>query len=151
MSNADSGSGSCHHQSGAFSVWTRIFALASVLLFCFSVSVGAQEKPTSLSDARAAIEANFKTAEGKAYDAALGKEFQQKYLDTLRECKKTANGDLSGFWVLMRLDEDGAVKEVLLSPATKFASCARDALLKEKFLAPPRPAYWVGIYLQLSH
>lgn len=130
---------------------TKLLAVASVLFSTFSISVGAQEKPTSLSDARNAIEANLKTAEGKAYDAALGKEFQQKYLGALRECKKVANGDLSSSWVLLRLDKDGTVKEVLLSPATKFASCARDALLEGKFGAPPHAAYWVGIYLQLSH
>lgn len=132
-------------------MWTKSFAVANLLLFCFSVSVGAQEKPTSLSDARNAIEANLKTAEGKAYDAALGKEFQQKYLDTLRECKKVANGDLSSFRILIRLDKDGSMKEILLRPAKKVGSCARDALLKGKFGAPSRPEYWVGIYLQLSH
>jgi len=132
-------------------VWTKLLAVANLLFLWFSVSAGAQEKPTSLSDARNAIEANLKTAEGKAYDAALGKEFQQKYLDTVRECKKVAHGDLSSFWILVQLDKDGSVKEVLLHPATKFGSCARDALLKGKFGAPPRPAYWVGIYLQLSH
>ncbi len=124
-----------------------------VLSFLFGplVTYDAREKPTSLSEARNAVEANLKTPEGKAYDAQLGKEFQQKYLGTLRECKKTANGDFSSFWILMKLDKDGTVKEVLLSPATKLGSCAREALLKGTFGPPPRAAYWVSIYLQLSH
>ncbi len=102
----------------------------------------ADDKPTSLSDARAAVEANLRTPEGKAYDQQLGKEFPQKYLDTI---------DLADFWMLIKLDKSGAVKEVLLSPATKMAACARETLLKGSFSPPPRPAYWVSIYMKLAH
>ena len=132
-------------------VRTRLLVFVNLALFSLYLSAYAQEKPTNLSEARDAIEANLKTAEGKAYDAQLGKEFPEKYLSTLRECKKAADGDLSSFWILAKLDKDGVVKEVLLSKTTKFASCARDALLKGKFGAPPRAGYWVGIYLNLSH
>ena len=126
-------------------------ALVLALLLGLCLSSGAQEKPTSLSDARNAVEANLKTAQGRAYDAQIGKDFQQKYLGTLRECKKTIGSDLSSFWILMKLDNGGVVKELLLSPTTKLGSCAREALLKGKFSPPPHPAYWVSIYLQLGH
>jgi hypothetical protein len=75
----------------------------------------------------------------------LGKEFPQKYLDTMKRCKQSAGNDLADFWMLIKLDKSGAVKEVLLSPATKMAVCAREALLKGSFSPPPRPAYWVSI------
>src|SRR5258708_3650182 len=109
----------------------------------------ADDKPTSLSDARAAVEANLRTPEGKAYDQQLGKEFPQKYLDTMKQCKQSAGNDLADFWMLIKPDKNGAVKEVLLSPATKIAVCAREALLKGSF--SPRPAYWVIIYMKLAN
>lgn len=126
--------------------------VSAISLFLFAASSClTQEKPTSLSDARSAVEANLRTNEGKAFDEQTGKEFQQKYLGALRDCKKSANGDATSFWILMKLDRDGSVKEVLLSPTTKLGSCAREALLKGKFGVPPRPAYWVSIYLELHH
>ena len=111
--------------------------------------VTCQEKPTSLADARDAVEANLRTPEGKAYDEQLGKEFQEKHLSTLRDCKKST-GDLSNFWILLRLEKSGAVKEVLLSPTTKLGSCTRETLLRASFTPPPRPDYWVSVYLQLK-
>ncbi len=111
----------------------------------------AGDKSTSLSDARAAVEANLCTAEGKAFDEQLGTEFVQKHLGALRECKQTAGDDLRSFWILLKLDKDGSVQEVLLSPETKLGACARAALLKDKFSFPPRPAYWVSVYLKLTH
>lgn len=106
---------------------------------------------TSLSQAQAAIDASLGTAEGKAFDDLMGKEFVDKHMGTLRQCKASARGDMTNFWMLVKLDRDGSVKELLLHPTTKLGTCARDAYLKDKFLAPPRPDYWVGIYLQLSH
>ncbi len=63
----------------------------------------------------------------------------------MKQCKQSAGNDLADFWMLIKLDKSGAVKEVLLSPATKMAVCAREALLKGSFSPPPRPAYWVSI------
>lgn len=48
---------------------------ALLFLVMGSIQVLADDKPTSLSDARAAVEANLRTPEGKAYDQQLGKEF----------------------------------------------------------------------------
>jgi hypothetical protein len=53
--------------------------------------------------------------------------------------------------MLIELDKGGAVKEVLLSSATKMAACARDALRKGSFSPPPHPAYGVSIYMNLAH
>lgn len=110
----------------------------------------AGDKPTSLSDAKAAIEANLRTSEGKAFDDRLGTEFMQKHLASLRQCKASTGENPENFWMLMRLGKDGAVQEILLYPTTKLGSCARDAYLKETFLPPPKPDYWVGVYLNLK-
>ena len=126
----------------------RYFCLLAALAATATVATS-QEKPTSLADARDAVETNLRTPEGKAYDEQLGKEFQEKHISTLRDCKKST-GDLSNFWILLRLEKSGAVKEVLLSPTTKFGSCTREVLLKASFAPPPKPDYWVSIYLQLK-
>lgn len=128
-------------------------AASVVLLLCVlgSWHAAADEKPTSLSDANAAIEANLRTPEGKAYDERLGNEFMQKYMGTMRQCKQAAGNDLGSFWMLLKLDKDGAIKEVLLHPETAMGGCARKTLLKDRFSPPPRPAYWVGIYLKITH
>ena len=125
------------------------FVVLAVALIC-----GQQGFPddmaTSLADARAAVEANLKTPDGKAYDERLGKEFTEKHLTTMKKCKETAGKDLESFWMLMKLDKEGAVKEVLLHPTTKMGTCARETLLKATFSPPPRPAYWVSIYMKLT-
>ena len=110
----------------------------------------AQDKPTSLSDPQAAVEANLRTPEGKAYDEKLGTEFVQSHLGAIRQCKQNTGDDLRNFWILLKLEKDGAVKEVLLYPATKVGTCAREALLKDRFAPPPRPAYWISVYMKMS-
>jgi hypothetical protein len=120
------------------------FVVLTQLLF-------AEDKPTSLSEARSAVDANLRTPEGKKYDEEMGSEFVQKHLAPLRQCKQTAGDDLRNFWILLKLDRDGATKEVLLYPETKLGICARAALLKETFPSPPRSGYWVSIYMQRTH
>jgi hypothetical protein len=130
----------------------EIICLCFLLLWRMSGSTAfADDKPTSLSDARAAVEANLRTPEGKAYDERLSKEFMEKHLPTMRQCKQSAGNDLESFWMLMKLDKDGAVKEVLLHSTTKLGTCARETLLKSAFSPPPRPAYWVSVYMKLTH
>lgn len=128
-----------------------ICVLVFLLAIASAASLHAEDKPTSLSDARNAVEANLRTPEGKKYDEQLGTEFVQKHMGPLRECKQSSGGDLRNFWILVKLDRDGTTKEVLLYPETKLGTCARAALLKETFAPPPRAAYWVSIYMQLSH
>lgn len=128
----------------------KSLVFAALLLCLLGSWLSADDKPTSLSDARAAIDANLKTPEGKAYDQKLGQEFQEKYLGTMKQCKQSAGNDLDSFWMLLKLDKDGAVREVLLYPTTGMGACARKTLLKDRFSAPPRPDYWVGIYMKIT-
>ena len=129
----------------------RTTAWTLILLLSFITVARAEDKPTSLRDAQVAVEANLRTPEGKAYDEQMGKEFPQKYLGTMRQCKQSAGDDLRSFWMLMKLAQDGAVSEVLLYPSTKIGTCAREALLKGKFSPPPKPAYWVSVYMKLTN
>ena len=128
-----------------------ISTLIPVLALIGAATLRADDKPTSLADARTAVEANLKTPEGKAYDGKLGKEFMEKHLSTMKQCQQSAGSDLESFWILMKLDKDGAVKEVLLHPATKLGACARETLLKSAFSPPPKPAYWVSVYMKITH
>jgi hypothetical protein len=111
----------------------------------------ADETPTSIDDARTQVEANLRTTDGKAYDAKLGAEFTQKHSDTARLCKKSAVDDTENFWMLLKLGANGKVTEVLLNPTTKLGACARETLLLDSFSPPPRPAYWVGVYMKMPN
>jgi len=111
----------------------------------------ADETPTNIDDARTQVEANLRTPEGKAYDARLGAEFTQKHSDTARLCKKSADDDTENFWMLLKLGANGKVTEVLLYPTTKLGACARETLLRDSFSPPPRPAYWVGVYMKIPN
>lgn len=113
-------------------------------------SVKAEGASTSLTEAQAAIEANLRSAEGRAYEDKLGREFVQKHLPTLKGCKQDARQQES-FWFLLKLDKDGAVKEILLHPVTALGECARPSVLGSRFSAPPAPEWWVGVYLKLAH
>jgi hypothetical protein len=109
---------------------------------------GPKDAPTSLAEARASIEANLSTAEGKAYEEKLGGEFVTRHLQTLKSCKQDAGRQES--LVSAQGGKDGTVKEVLLHPATALGECARPTVLGSRFSAPPRPAWWVGVYLKLT-
>lgn len=128
---------------------TRISSILVVILCSLAIAQG-EDKPTSLSDAQAAVEANLKTSEGKAYEDKMGNEFPDKYRGTMRQCKQSAGDDLRSFWMLMKLGQDGAVNEVLLYPSTKLGLCMRETLLTGKFSPPPHPAYWESVYLKLK-
>jgi hypothetical protein len=127
----------------------EVFCLALLLLGAYAAI--SEDKPTSLADARSAVESNLSTPEGKAFDQQMGAEFVTKHLGPLRQCKQTASDDLRSFWILVKLNKDGTTSEILLNPETKLGTCARAALLRDKFLSPPRPAYWVSVYMKLAH
>lgn len=127
-----------------------VFAVGTLLVVA-RVMVSAQEKPTGLRDARAAVEENMSTAAGKKYDEEFGNEFGQKHLGPLRQCKQSDGSDLTSFWMLFKLDKDGSVREVLLYPETKLGLCARESLVKDRFATvPPRAGYWVSVYMKLK-
>jgi hypothetical protein len=130
---------------------TILAFMVGTLFVVAAVMVSAQDKPTSLRDARAAVEANMSTGAGKTYDEQFGAEFGQKYLGPLRQCKQSDGSDLTSFWMLFKLDKDGSVREMLLYPETKLGLCARESLAKDRFATvPPRTGYWVSVYMKLK-
>jgi hypothetical protein len=104
--------------------------LCLALLLFGAGAARSEEKSTSLPDARAAVEKNLSTPEGKKFDEQLGSDFVSKHLGPLRQCKQTADDDLRSFWILIKLNPDGTAGEVLLYPETKLGICARETLLK---------------------
>jgi hypothetical protein len=130
----------------------RLLALFNVtLLLLYSLPIHADEKPTPISAAASAVDANMKTPEGKAYDAQFGKDFVKKYPPIIKACKEKAEGDARSFDLLVRIEKDGTVKEVLQHPATKVSQCFREAILKDTFSPPPKPAHWVDIHMDVKH
>lgn len=130
--------------------------MKSCALLCATIVLAATpsfaaNKATNLSEAQSAVEANLKTSGGKAFDERVGKEFVEKHMTPLRQCKAPSGNDMTNFWLLLKLDKDGGVEEVLQHPQTKLATCARPDYLKDKFIPPPHPDYWVAIYLKLSN
>src|SRR5262249_26071611 len=125
----------------------RAAALAWVAATSVAAGTG---RPTSLAEAQAAIEANLRTREGKAYDEKLGAEFLEQPRRTLQQCRESDRGKPESFWMLLKLDASGSVEELLLHPTTAVGECARPALLASKFSPPPRGGYWVGVYLKFQ-
>jgi hypothetical protein len=122
------------------------------LLLVLATSLAlADDKPTSLQLARAAAEANMRTPSGKAYYERLGTELVQKHKATIKSCKESAAGDLGSFWMFMKFDRDGTVREVLLDPRTKVGACARAALLNARFSPPPRASFWAAVNMKMAH
>jgi predicted outer membrane protein len=69
-----------------------------IAFICLHVtSLVAGDKPTSFSDAQAAIDANLRTSEGKAFDERMGNDFVEKHMAPLRACKQAAGGDFTSF------------------------------------------------------
>jgi len=124
--------------------------LRIALMLALVATLGGQNKPTSISAATAAAKANLNTPEGKAYDQKFEAEFMPKHFATLGQCRETVASDRRSFWIFLKLDKDGTATEVLVSPSTKLGTCAQKALLKDKFPAPPHPAYWAGMFIQLA-
>ncbi len=129
----------------------RFLKTAAALLCVGALLVAAEDKPTSIAAAAAAVEANMKTRAGKAYDAQFGREFGEKYAGVMKQCKDKAGGDARSFDLLVRVEKDGSVKEILLYPPTKISRCLRETLLKDSFSAPPHPAHWVDIHMIIGH
>jgi hypothetical protein len=124
-------------------------AMSLALLLTTHETVSADDKPTPITGAAAAVEANMKTPEGKKYDDQIGTELGNRYSPVMKACKEKAEGDFRSFDVLVSVNSGGTVKEVLLYPPTKISQCLREAVLKDKFPPPPKPSHWVNIHMDI--
>jgi hypothetical protein len=124
-----------------------LWALLSWVAYCLS----ADKK--QLEAALAAVEANLKTPAGKQYDAQLGKEFMDRYLPGLKQCKQglPAGTKIDSFEMFMKIKSSGQVAEVLVYPESQFAGCTRTRLRSGNFSVPPHDDYWVNVHIQMKH
>jgi hypothetical protein len=76
-----------------------IVAVAILCAMALNLAAGSDQKPSTISDARAAIEKNMSTPLGKAYDKQLGQDLMQHYADSMRHCKQTAGEAEESFWI----------------------------------------------------
>ena len=128
----------------------RAFLLA---VFLALASTGFAAGKKQIAAALAAVDANLKTPAGKQYDDLIGKEFPEKYLPSLRQCKQAlpAGTTIDTFDMFLGLDAGGKVQEALVYPETQFTGCARTALLAGKFSNPPHEDYWINIHVQSKY
>ena len=75
------------------------------MLLCLAALCSAVDRK-QFADAIAAVDANLKTPAGKQYEAKFGQEFSDKYMSSMRECKKSV-GELANFDMFIRLKADG--------------------------------------------
>jgi len=128
----------------------RLSAVLAVLLSLAALCLAADKK--QMEAALSAVETNLKTSAGKQYDDLIGKEFPEKFLPSVRQCKQSLppGATIDPFDMFLKLNSDGKVQEVLVYPETQFAGCLRTALLAGKFSSPPHGDYWINIHMQLK-
>ena len=122
----------------------------AVVLILLCTAALARDKGTTLEDAKAAVKGNTASPQGIAFDGKIGKEFGDKYSQTMFRCVKAAGDDLENFTFYFRLAKDGTVVEVLEDRNTKVSECVRKELVKAKFSSPPRPDYWLDLQMTLK-
>ena len=129
---------------------SRCFALVATCLLA-SVCFAADKK--KLLDATAAVDANLKTAAGKQYDEALGKDFGPKYSSSVKPCLQAAPAATRSdpFDLLLKLSADGKVEEGLVYPDTQVSICVRSAFGSAQFSPPPHNDYWINIHMEFKH
>jgi hypothetical protein len=125
--------------------------LMVTLVSAFSISFAADKK--QLEAALTAVEANLKAPAGKQYDESIGKEFPEKYLPRIKQCKQSlpADSSIDPFDLFVRVKSDGKIQEVLVYPETQLSNCARTALVDGKLSNPPHDDYWISIHMQPKH
>ena len=132
---------------------SRSILFAFLIAFVFLASLCPAADKKQFSDAIAAVDANLKTPAGKQYDERIGKEFSDKYMSTLKQCKQSlpAGTTIDSFDMFLKLNAEGKVLEGLVHPEMQFSVCVRTALLAGKFSNPPHGDYWINIRMDLKH
>ncbi len=104
----------------------------------------------SIETARAAVQENMQTPEGRRYDDQVAREFGERYAGTMQKCASSAD-KLEDFEIFMRIARDGAVQEVITEPGAGIAACVRQQLANDSFAPPPRASYWVNISMKIEN
>src|SRR5215471_15976078 len=94
---------------------------------------------------------NSKTPEGRSFEEALKAAVNKNYHEKLMECMKTTpDYALPMVGLLMRLAQDGSVRQVVMAPSNAPTGCFRPQLEKASFPAPPRDDYWVVANMEVK-
>lgn len=123
---------------------TLLFVITLVLGVAVGYSRAETGSPASFEAAMAAAQTNVATPEGAAFDAELGKQFNERHASTMVQCTVDA-GDtkLATFNLVMELDAAGAVLRALVRPETPVSACLQKAVAHDVYGKPPRAGYWV--------
>jgi hypothetical protein len=106
---------------------------------------------TSFDTALARATANVATPPGEKYDVDFGKQFGERYVDTVARCVSGAeDADRGKFTLLFRVAPDGTIEKVLAKPTTKIAKCLVPEARKGIFVKPLRGSYWVRIGFSIT-
>jgi hypothetical protein len=134
-------------------MFSRSSLLVLLVAFSFVASLFPAPDKKQFSDAIAAVDANLKTPVGKQYDERIGKEFSDKYISSVKQCKQSlpAGASADSFDMFLKLNAEGKVLEGLVHPETQFTSCVRSALLAGRFSNPPHGDYWINIHMDFKH
>jgi hypothetical protein len=132
---------------------SRSSFLALLVAFGFVASLCLAADKKQFSDAIAAVDANLKTPAGKQYDGRIGREFSDKYISSIKQCKQSlpAGATVDSFDMFLKLNAEGKVLEGLVHPETQFTDCVRAALLAGRFSNPPHGDYWINIHMEFKH
>jgi hypothetical protein len=122
------------------------------LLLALSLLVPAVAAEQSESDAALAeARRNAGRPSGRAFEAAVGKEFGVRFGPKLSDCaKQVQKPDLRDFDVLVRLSLNGRIEESAVRPETNLALCLRGELREGSLPAPESAGYWVRVGLKLK-
>jgi hypothetical protein len=126
--------------------------LAAVVVAALSLVVPSfAQEPGAFDRALAEAERNAHRPGGRAFQAAVGKQFGTAYGPRVSTCaKRLRKPDLRDFGLLVKLSLNGRIEEALVRPETNLALCLRDELKDGSLPVPEAPAYWVHIGMKLK-
>jgi len=94
---------------------------------------------------------NSKTPEGHLFDETLRTALEKDYRGKLMECMKTTpDYTLPMVGLLVRLAQDGSVRQVVMAPFNAPTGCFTPQVEKARFPAPPRDDYWAVVNMDVK-
>jgi len=105
------------------------------------------------SEQELAAEANFKTSDGRRYQALIDARFNAAMPDCLKVAEST---DSDKFEILLKIGRDGTVDQIQTVGISKVGFCVMRAMgsqphTRPTFPSPPAPGYWVRFDVDTPH
>ena len=109
------------------------------------------EEKTPFDRALAEAQRNEDRPGGRAFQAAVGKQFGTAFGPKVSACaKQVKKPDLRDLGVLVKLSVNGRIEEALVRPETNLGLCLVNELREGGLPAPETEGYWVHIGLKLK-